>query len=68
VSDSEPSEEPFDTHLDIGLLVGVWSDFAVVHRERDVSTIDFVRTTPVTSERILVARVLVVSACGGGVA
>jgi hypothetical protein len=56
------AEDPFDSYLDVNLLVGVWSDTAVVHRERDVFAVDFIRASPAPDERILVARVLLAPA------
>jgi hypothetical protein len=59
VSDSEHrSEEPFDTYLDLSVLVGIRADTTVVHREGDTFTVDFIREVRAPGERILVARTL----------
>jgi hypothetical protein len=59
MSDAGDNGDPFDSYLDLSQLVGVWADSTVVHRERDACAVDFIRVTPVSRERILVARVLV---------
>jgi hypothetical protein len=58
VSDPERADEPFDSYLDLTVLVGARADETVVHRERDTFTVDVVRASPAPRERILVARTL----------
>jgi hypothetical protein len=59
VSESEhDSDEPFDTYLDLTVLVGTRADATIVHREGDTFTVDFIRKVPPPGDRILVARAL----------
>jgi len=62
VSDSEHSEEPFDSYFDPAVLAGQWADSTLVHRGRDEFTIDLVRHVPVPAHRVLVVRAVLAPA------
>jgi hypothetical protein len=62
MSDAAHDEDPFDSHLDLTVLAGMWADETLVHRQQRALNIDFVRHAPSPQERILVARAILAPA------